>query len=240
VAQSGFVLATDEKPDRDGCGRPLPNRHGENDRHMSTETDQAPGTTTDLDVSAYRVTDGFFGAPYIELDEARERPSPHRFVQGGFAGTDTRFAFYFPPAEQYQGRMFQPLEGGHGGHVVTFGGGILGEMFQRIALAARLGGYMVESNQGHIGDDFDPRAGEDGTLYGHRASAEAARLSKFVAAQVYAPRRTTRTCTAGAAAAGARPCASRTLPACGTAACRRRVAGRSPSRATPSGSRPDR
>ena len=44
---------------------------------------------------------------------------------------------------------------------------------------------MVESNQGHIGDDFDPKAGEDPTLYGHRASAEAARLSKYVAAQVY-------------------------------------------------------
>jgi hypothetical protein len=140
---------------------------------------------TDIDVSRYVVTDPFFGAPYIELDEPRERPSPHRFVEGGFAGTDTRFACYFVPADQYQGRMFQPLEGGHGGHTVTFGGGVLGEMFQRIALAARLGGYMVESNQGHIGDNFDPTAGDDATLYGHRGSAESARLSKFVAAHVY-------------------------------------------------------
>jgi hypothetical protein len=81
--------------------------------------------------------------------------------------------------------MFQPLEGGNGGHVVTFGGGVLGEMFQRIAMSARLGGYMVESNQGHIGDTFDSKAGEDPTLYGHRASAESARVSKHVAAQVY-------------------------------------------------------
>ena len=44
---------------------------------------------------------------------------------------------------------------------------------------------MVESNQGHIGDTFDARVGEDPTLYGHRASAESARLSKFVAAHVY-------------------------------------------------------
>ena len=91
---------------------------------------------SDIDLSGYQVTDTFFGAPYIEIDEARERPSPHRFIEGGFAETDTRFAFYFPPAEQYQGRMFQPLEGGHGGHTVTFGGGMLGEMFQRIALGA--------------------------------------------------------------------------------------------------------
>jgi hypothetical protein len=150
-----------------------------------TDTTTHHREVTDIDLSEYAVTDDFFGAPYVELDEWRERPSPHRFVEGGFSGTDTRFAFYFPPAEQYEGRMFQPLEGGHGGHTVTFGGGVLGEMFQRIALSARLGGYMVESNQGHIGDTFDPAAGADPTLYGHRASAESARLSKFVAAQVY-------------------------------------------------------
>ena len=140
---------------------------------------------TIIDLSGYVVTDKYFGAPCIEIDEQRERPSPHRFIQGKFADTSTGFAFYFPPQEFYRGRMFQPLEGGNGGHVVTFGGGILGEMFQRIAMSARLGGYMVESNQGHIGDDFDSKAGEDPTIYGHRASAESARLSKYVAAQVY-------------------------------------------------------
>ncbi|MCU1344155.1 MAG: hypothetical protein JWL70_421, partial [Acidimicrobiia bacterium] len=138
-----------------------------------------------IDVSGYVVTDKFFGAPYIEIDEERTEPSPHRFIQGKFADTDTGFAFYFPPADSYHGRMFQPLEGGNGGHVVTFGGGMLGQMFGRIAMSARLGGYMVESNQGHIGDDYDPKAGEDPTLYGHRASAESARLSKLVAEQVY-------------------------------------------------------
>src|SRR5690606_23300473 len=45
--------------------------------------------------------------------------------------------------------------------------------------------YMVESNSGHIGDDIDVKAGEDPTIYGHRASVETARLSKHVAAQVY-------------------------------------------------------
>src|ERR1700733_6012194 len=114
---------------------------------------------SEIDLSGYVVTDDFFGEPFIELDEPRERPSPHRFILGGFRGTDTEFAFYFPPAEYYTGRMFQPLEGGNGGHAVSFGGGMLGEMFQRIAMSARLGGYMVESNQGHKGDDYDPKAG---------------------------------------------------------------------------------
>src|ERR1700721_787577 len=44
---------------------------------------------------------------------------------------------------------------------------------------------MGESNSGHIGDDIDKRAGDDPTLYGYRASIEAARFSKHVAAQVY-------------------------------------------------------
>jgi hypothetical protein len=130
-----------------------------------------------IDLSRYEVTDAFFGRPFIDIDGPRGRPSPHRFIQGGFGGTDTEFAFYFPPPEYYTGRMFQPLEGGNGGHAVTFGGGILGEMFQRIAMSARLGGYMVESNQSHKGDDFDPKAGEDPTLYGYRASAESARYA---------------------------------------------------------------
>jgi hypothetical protein len=52
-------------------------------------------------------------------------------------------------------------------------------------MVERLGGYMVESNAGHIGDDVDPRAGDDPTLYGHRAQIESARFSKHVCAQVY-------------------------------------------------------
>jgi hypothetical protein len=138
-----------------------------------------------FELDSYVVTDAFFGRPFIELDEPRDRPSPHRFVQGGFEDTDTRFAFYFPGAEYYQGRMFQPLEGGNGGHVVSFGGGYLGEMFQAIAQVQRLGGYMVESNQGHMGDALDAKAGPDPTIYGYRATAEVARFSKHIAAQVY-------------------------------------------------------
>ena len=38
---------------------------------------------------------------------------------------------------------------------------------------------------GHIGDDIDPKGGEDPTLYGWRAAVESARFSKYVAQQVY-------------------------------------------------------
>lgn len=152
--------------------------------NKSIDTAVLYGNTT-ISADGYQVTDGYFGQAYIDQDEIKQRPSPHRFIHGGFEGTATRFAFYFPATSSYRGRMFQPLEGANGGNEVAFGGGMLGEMFQRIALSERMGGYMVESNQGHIGDDVDPKAGEDPGLYGWRASAEAARFSKFIARQIY-------------------------------------------------------
>jgi hypothetical protein len=142
-------------------------------------------TAKKIETSSYSVTDKYFGKPYIDRDEWRDRPVRHRNIHGGFEGTATRFTFYFPTAEHYKGRMFQPLEGAHAGHEDAFAGA-MGEMLGGLEMMGhRLGGYMVESNSGHIGDDTDPRAGDDPTLYGYRASVEAARFSKHVAAQVY-------------------------------------------------------
>jgi hypothetical protein len=139
---------------------------------------------TPLDTGGYVVFDDFFGQPYVDVDEWRDQPAPHRHVHGGFAGTDTRFTFYYPAAEDYEGRMYQPLEGANAGHEDSFGnehGNLLGGLDMII----RLGGYMVESNMGHIGDVLDPKAGPEKTIYAFRAAAESARFSKFVAAQVY-------------------------------------------------------
>jgi hypothetical protein len=141
-------------------------------------------SATKIDVSGYVVTDPFFGAPYVDEDTERHEPLPHRMIHGGFEGTDTRFRFYFPAKEHYEGRMLTPLFGGHGG-TEDFFGSPLGVLAGGLPMAVRLGAYMVESNQGHIGDDVDPKGGDDPTIYGHRASNEVARFSKHVAAQVY-------------------------------------------------------
>lgn len=137
-----------------------------------------------IDCSGYRVTDPHFGTPYIDLDEWRESPHPHRHLHGGFADCDTRFTFYLPAAEEWQGRLIMPLEGAHAGHEDFFGGA-LGDAMGGLGLTVRLGGYMVETNMGHIGDEVDPKAGDDPTLYGWRAAAETARFSQHVAEQVY-------------------------------------------------------
>ena len=136
-----------------------------------------------INLSTYKPTDEFFGAPYIDEDAHWDAPLPHRMVHGGFEGTSTRFRFHFPD-QGYQGRMFNPLSGANGG-TEDFFHTPFGDSIGGAASCFRLGGYMVQSNQGHIGDVLDPKAGEDPTLYGWRASAEAARFSKYVAAQVY-------------------------------------------------------
>lgn len=50
-----------------------------------------------IDVSGYVPTDLFLGTPYLDQDEEVADPVLLRRSHGGFAGTDTRLDFYFPP-----------------------------------------------------------------------------------------------------------------------------------------------
>jgi hypothetical protein len=151
---------------------------------MNAGAGTASGLEVALEISTYAPFDGFFGAPFVDCDEVRTAPVMHRYVHGGFEGTDTRFLFCFPPRDRFRGRLLQPLGGGNAGdegvnynpHGAMITGGI--------EMIFRLGGYAVESNMGHIGDVPDPTAGDDPTIYGWRAAAESARFSKFLAAQI--------------------------------------------------------
>ncbi|CAH0356880.1 tannase/feruloyl esterase family alpha/beta hydrolase [Sphingobium sp. CECT 9361] len=135
-------------------------------------------------INSYVPTDAYFGKPFIDADEMRTDPLPHRYVHGGFENSDTRFAIYFPEKDVYRGRFFQPLGGGLGGTEFAFVGPLAG-VLGGVPGAFRLGGYMLESNQGHIGNDLDQRAGDDPGLYGWRASAESARFAKHLAKHHY-------------------------------------------------------
>jgi hypothetical protein len=126
--------------------------------------------------------DPFFGPAFVDVDEWRDAPVRHRYVHGGFDGTDTRFSFYFPPAEQWRGRLLQPLEGGNGGHENTAQGPM--GTTAGIAFAAAAGCYLVESNQGHVGDDLRILFTEP-TVGAYRASAQSARFSWQLAAEMY-------------------------------------------------------
>ncbi|HLN16774.1 MAG TPA: hypothetical protein VK277_08500 [Acidimicrobiales bacterium] len=125
-----------------------------------------------------------YDRPYVDVDEWRDTPVRHRYVHGGFEGTDLRFSFYFPPAERYEGRFFQPILAVSGTEHL-FGQQLLAGMGGSIDFAIDSGGYMVESNLGRL----TPFPGEDSTVTGFRASAAAAEYSRVLAGEMYGEHR---------------------------------------------------
>jgi hypothetical protein len=125
-----------------------------------------------------------YDQPCVDVDEWRVEPVRHRYVHGAFDGTDLRFSYYFPPAERYEGRFFQPLMFMSGTEHAA-GSGLLAGMGASIDFAIDSGAYLVESNLGRT----NPFPGEDGTVTGYRASAATARYSRVLAAEMYGEHR---------------------------------------------------
>ena len=115
----------------------------------------------------------------------RTTPVPHRYVHGGFRGTDARFAFYFPPADQYEGRFIQGPT-----HQLTFNEN-LGN--SQISFVIASGGYAVQTNMG--GTEAATATedvlffGKDPAVVGYRVNAAAAKYSRVVAAEMYGAHR---------------------------------------------------
>ena len=135
-------------------------------------------TRTDGATHVALAGDPYFGPPFVDVDEWRDSPVRHRYVHGGFEGTDTRFSFYLPPAEQFGGRFIHLIEGGSGGHETTAMSPF--SSMAGIGFAISCGAYLVESNQGHFGGDLSILRTEP-TIHAYRASAQSARYSKVVA-----------------------------------------------------------
>jgi hypothetical protein len=125
--------------------------------------------------------DPLFAEPYVEIDEQRAAPVPHRYVHGGFKGTGARFSFYFPPKEQYRGRFHHntyPLADTSdvGPFPIAFdvSTGDIGFSFDS-------GAYYVQTNNGAA---FSRTQG-DPTVAAYRANAAAAKYSRVLAQQIY-------------------------------------------------------
>lgn len=128
-----------------------------------------------------------YSEPYVDINELREQPVPHRYIHGGFRNTGARFSFYFPDKGRYQGRFFQntypmALSEDIGPFPIEFevSTGDLGFTFDS-------GAYYVQTNLG--GAD---RAGgmADPAIAAYRVNAAAAKYSRLVAARLYGPHRT--------------------------------------------------
>ena len=136
----------------------------------------------------YTPKDSFFGKPFIDVDEMRAHPRPHRYVHGGFEGTDTLFSYYFPEAKLYGGRFAHWMEGGAGGNERSITVPVDNpkptqwDYLYDMAFDD-LNGYLIESNQGH--KLFNNKPDSTPGLTTWRASTESARFSRYVAQQIY-------------------------------------------------------
>ena len=141
-----------------------------------------------IDANGPAKTDLLFDKPYIDVDEWRDVPVHHRYVHGGFEGTETLFSFYFPSVEHYEGRFFQ--------HITPFP---LSENLaqqmppgenNKIGFSIASGAYFVETNGG-INFDLGKGGAQRGdpTISAYRANAAAAQYSRVVAKQFYGGKR---------------------------------------------------
>lgn len=132
--------------------------------------------------------DSLFSEPYIDVDEWRDAPVRHRYVHGGFKGTDTRFSFYFPPKEQYQGRFFQHITPVPDSE--NLAQGMPAGPYNKIGSSIASGAYFVETNGGGAIDlTRGSMALADPTITAYRANAAAAQYSRTVAMQMYGGKR---------------------------------------------------
>lgn len=128
--------------------------------------------------------DPLFARPYIDIDEWRDTPVRHRYIHGGFEDTETRFSYYFPPEEQYQGRFIQYIT------PVPVSENLAPNMpageYNKIGFSVDSGAYFIETNGGGEVDYTTPGGTQmDPTITAYRANAAAARYSRAVAQAIY-------------------------------------------------------
>jgi hypothetical protein len=127
-----------------------------------------------------------FKSPYVDIDEWRDQPVRHRYVHGGFKDTETRFSYYFPPKEQYQGRFFQYITPIPDSEMLSQGATGAED---KIGFSLASGAYFIETNGGGSGISPDSVSLPDPTITAYRANAAAAMYSRMVAVEMYGGKR---------------------------------------------------
>lgn len=134
-----------------------------------------------LSPSGFVTEDKMFSEPFVDKDEWRDKPTRHRYVHGGFKGTETRFSFYFPTKERYKGRFFQyitPIPDNE--NLAQYGTG----ESDMITYSVESGAYFIETNGGGS-QGMGMLSGSDPTIGAFRANAASAQFSRLIANQVY-------------------------------------------------------
>lgn len=147
---------------------------------------------------SFSIKDTLFKAPFIDVDEWRETPVKHRYVHGGFEGTNTRFSLYFPSKEQYQGRFFQYITPFPDNENLSQGA--KGED-DKIGFSISSGAYFIETNGGGKVDFAKPSPSSDPSVGAYRANAASAQFSKVIANHIFGTHRTYGYCFGGSGGA---------------------------------------
>ena len=126
-----------------------------------------------------------YDKPYVDVSEDRSDPVPHRYVHGGFSGTDARFSLYFPPAGVYQGRFFHntypmALSEDVGPFPIAFA-----VATGNLGFTIDSGAYYVQTNLGGA----DRTSDSDPAIAAYRVNAAAAKYSRVVAAELFGEHR---------------------------------------------------
>lgn len=140
-----------------------------------------PQQSNDL-AKSFSTKDTLFKTPFTDIDEMREKPVKHRYIHGGFTGTETRFSFYFPAKEVYQGRFFQYITPFPDNENLSQGA--TGED-DKIGFAISSGAYFIEINGGGKVDFSKAPGQSDPTIGAFRANAASAAFSRIVAQKIF-------------------------------------------------------
>jgi hypothetical protein len=148
---------------------------------ISTSAQNSLVQTSQELAKTFSTQDPTFKTPYIDIDEWRDKPVRHRYVHGGFEGTQTRFSFYFPEKGTYKGHFFQYITPFPDNENLSQGA--TGEA-DKIGFSVKHGAYFVETNGGGAIDFSNPRA-NDPTIGAYRANAASAQFSRVVAQHIF-------------------------------------------------------
>ena len=131
----------------------------------------------------FQYGDSAFTEPYVDVDEWRDQPVRHHYIHGGFKSNGTRFSFYFPAKEDYDGRFFQYITPMPDNEYIVQN--LPMNEYNSIAFSLENGAYFIETNEGGAIDFSNPMAG-DPTIGAFRANAASAMFSRLVAKELYA------------------------------------------------------
>lgn len=149
---------------------------------FSTFAQQKQVNLLDSNFQDFYTSDSLFLKPYVDVDEWRESPCKHRYVHGGFTGTNTRFSFYFPPRENFKGHFFQYITPIPESENLSQRAETLES--DKILFSIVNGAYFIETNGGGRLDFANPMA-QDPTIGAFRANAASAQFSKLIAREIF-------------------------------------------------------